>query len=437
MKPPFFCQFLCVGVLFSFLLACGDINSETGESSLRSEEGPLFVPEYEAGQAIVMTVDALGRMELGQSGSGIDFVNQLLAAGAPQVVFVDGNHSSPRDIVTVGRNALRGQNDDRLQTLKLDVDEGLGLGTWARDFFPMAWNRGGELGLTGFRYKFKNRVDQEIAERLGGPALKSEKFFESGNIYATGSGLCFVGGAGAQPRGWASLNGVSSDLEVMGCRKVVMLPPPVGSTENEEPAFFTAIGHLDLWAKVVSDNTVLLASIDEKFLSQLSNTLEPQEAAQLQKKVATISEVLEEGKAKILAESDMTVVEVPLPLTPQGKLDPLLNAVTVGSTMFLTGASPVAELESEYSQSIGRARQVIEDLGFVTKLIDATALLSGGGGLHCATMQAPLELFASDASSPRRNEDARVTPDNPDGGDPAESAGNAGVTPDDPDAAGF
>ena len=166
-----------------------------------------------------------------------------------------------------------------------------------------------------------------------------------------------------------------------GCERVTIFP--------RLPAEGT--GHIDMWAKFLSDDIVLVNELTRATLEEMADgTASKRTAVQIQK-------FLEERAVEIAAMG-YQVIRVPMPSPVVGSNDifrSYSNSLIVNKTAIVPRYSRPArgaldyedeDLIAGYESSVRRA---YEAAGLKVVFIDSDRLIASGGAIHCITMQLP------------------------------------------------
>lgn len=155
-------------------------------------------------------------------------------------------------------------------------------------------------------------------------------------------------------------------------------------------------GHIDVWAKLISESTVLVGQVTERAISRIPERIDQADAEEIKSFL--------DKQAQAFAGMGYTVVRVPMPapiiygglyrsytnsLLLNGTLiAPSYVAPAAGVIAHSDGESnyPDADLQPEYEAQL---RRQIESLGLNILFVPADRLVDYGGVIHCATMQVP------------------------------------------------
>ena len=254
---------------------------------------------------------------------------------------------------------------------------------WMRDYGPFPVRVGARgLMFADFRYsdptsKANDEFPAAAGRFLGVPVQQVDVELDGGNFLTNGD-FCFTSaddlpirrdanpGAEALPRYGRRL----------GCRETVVVRNP------PHP-------HLDMWAKIVDDRTVLVNQLDGAALRVAA-----QRTGQVPADLRELSDTLNR-KADELSRY-LKVKRLPMPLPYRGTFRTFANALLVNGHAILPSYSrwgwgrdeyPDRALEAAYE---ARARKVYEAAGYRVAFVNADALVYNGGALRCVTSPVPL-----------------------------------------------
>lgn len=156
---------------------------------------------------------------------------------------------------------------------------------WYRDPGPIFLRRGGELLVADFLYSnYANvppdsisrkaiaheRIDEDVAHRLGVPAVPSRVVLEGGSIEVNGRGSLILSELTRRRNPHLSRKEIEEDLErTLGQRHVIWLKEGAAEDPNNLQRIagsyygYGTGGHTDEFVRFVNDSTVLLAWVDE------------------------------------------------------------------------------------------------------------------------------------------------------------------------------
>jgi agmatine/peptidylarginine deiminase len=136
-------------------------------------------------------------------------------------------------------------------------------------------------------------------------------------------------------------------------------------------------GHIDMWAKFLNNNTVLV------------NQLEPATAqtdSSFSDNLQAIHAYLEARVADLQAMG-LTVVRIPMPLPLAGMTRSYTNSLLLNGTALVPvyrNPAPDQDLFGDYER---RVKAAYEAAGFKFVPILSDSMIAQGGAVHCVTMQ--------------------------------------------------
>lgn len=263
---------------------------------------------------------------------------------------------------------------------------------WARDWSPFFASTANKAPkILDFNYYVKRRVDDSVpralAEKSQIPRLSLPLYLEGGNFMNTSSGHCFTSDKVTARNAQKSIpqDEIFSEAEIKeffkvygGCEKLEILP-----RLPHEPT-----GHIDMWAKLLNDNTVLIGQMDEESVN-LANQFGP-EALQVNK---DISKFLNENAEKFKTHG-FSVVRVPMPTVYNGVFRSYTNSILLNKTAVVPRYQKMQNI-LEYIDAHrieaweNQVKSAYENAGYEVKSALSDALIYEGGAVHCTAMQVP------------------------------------------------
>lgn len=355
--------------------------------------GQTVVPEYQPSEAVLVSSQML--VEHDQES----MMQELLGSGIDSLWIT----------VPHGYTAEEEQEDfkdlyDRLQQnrTKVKLLEQPKPGRqreWSRDYGPwIAKAADGSRRLLEFNY-FPSRpsddsVPSALAQGLNVPRLSLPIYIEGGNFMNNDSGTCLITDKVLEVNAEERVTGdlILSKDEIVtyfkdfaGCRELLIFPSmPYEGTR-----------HLDLWAKFVDDQTILVSQIADEVL-----TLPGYREDDLGR-VREVRDFLE-ARAAELQDKGFRVIRLPMP-APNFASDgynlfrSYTNSLLLNGHVFLPRyVRPANEADSvngeyidlpylkAYEETVERIHQ---DLGFTVHWITSDSTIAKGGAVHCTTMQ--------------------------------------------------
>lgn len=253
------------------------------------------------------------------------------------------------------------------------------LSPWARDWAPIfARNKETkQIVALDFNYDTKatalDTLAVPIAAQLGIERYSIPVYLEGGNFMASGNGDCFMSEKVLEDNSkklsfWnktfneTSLTKLFQDS--VGCRRVTFLP--------KMP--FEATGHIDIWAKLVSDDTVLISSLPETVTGLYLDRKRMLEAT------------------KIKFESlGYKVVALPMAWAHTSGIRSYTNSLLLNGTALIPSYADdfLGSEEAHMREVEVEVGKVFEEIGFRAKFIPFGEVARAKGALHCTTMQIP------------------------------------------------
>jgi agmatine/peptidylarginine deiminase len=260
------------------------------------------------------------------------------------------------------------------------------LTVWARDWAPLTALRTTSDGrsesvLLDFNYYQKRPADEMVprvfAKALGMSRVSVPVYNEGGNFMVNEDGLCLMSSRVTE----ANSAAVAGRFDVVmddhaidaqyralaGCKRTRIFPrmPSEGT------------GHIDMWAKFLNNNTVLV------------NQLEPATAqtdSSFSDNLQAIHAYLEARVADLQAMG-LTVVRIPMPLPLAGMTRSYTNSLLLNGTALVPvyrNPAPDQDLFGDYER---RVKAAYEAAGFKFVPILSDSMIAQGGAVHCVTMQ--------------------------------------------------
>lgn len=282
--------------------------SDFGQSELYRNQQTI-VPEHATQNGVIVGLPLLEdyRQE--------EFVAALLREGTVWMMAPLSVRNSDSAVF----DKLKGIAGEAMANLKIANPNGSARtqSVWARDWSPlMARNASGKLHILDINY-YPNRhlddnVPQAMSALMGWPRVSVPVYNEGGNFMVNSRGECLmttrVVDANKVPQMAGDL--VLDEAQIQsyykdfgGCRKVTIFQrmPKEGT------------GHIDMWAKFLTDDVVLVSQLEAETLATVPNSA--------LEHANRIAEFLE-ARATEIAQLGFKVVRVPMPapLMSQGAL---------------------------------------------------------------------------------------------------------------------
>lgn len=369
-------------------------------------ERPTVVPEYERSQAIIVTSDVLYQGHIKETGPQL--LKEILSAHA-KIYMIMKHNEKPIGIQMDLRNM--DFNDDEIDSfhfIESRYSKSDSLVIWARDFAPLfGRTQKGDLRMLDFNYyedrQSSDAVPGKIREFLKNQNIAAERisiplYLEGGNFMSAGNGKCFITDRVTEMNSTARFadDKVYNENEIKN-----LLSDYAGCVETEVfPRMpFEGTGHIDMWAKFLDPETVLVARYWDRSLA-----LAYKQSREFGDKVKVIQAYLD-ARALQLKKLGYNVVRIPSPLPGENKdagntkdlrIKSFTNALLVNGTAIVPDYSQSNSIDDgllkEYKnevklgfESAGPKRHTSWKVGFV----GVDQLIFDGGAIHCITMQVP------------------------------------------------
>ncbi|MEE2959526.1 MAG: agmatine deiminase family protein [Myxococcota bacterium] len=255
---------------------------------------------------------------------------------------------------------------------------------WIRDFGPLSVTANGKLGFVDPRYYPGRYIDDSfpngLAEEMNINNFRMPVDFEGGNFMSDGEGNCYASNIILSMNQGASENQIRNYFaRYLGCEQLILLYPLFGE----------GTGHIDMFAKIVSPQDIMLGRYNSGQNGDSSlGTVDEINAEILNANADILSNVT------LLNGSKLNVHRVPMPANSDN------NFRTYVNTQFINGVNliPVYRDDPRYQdEAVAMWQQVMPDWNHVA--VDATELIRWAGAIHCILMEiseATLAKFQSD-----------------------------------------
>ena len=243
-------------------------------------------------------------------------------------------------------------------------------GNWARDFMPEAIvERDGAISLRQFGYYSRPVAEgaaRDLARALGLRIEKSDVYLEFGNLIFDGRGTAFGTEYILRFNEWASggrLDAAEIERRIirhLGLERIEWLP--------RQPKERT--GHIDMFAKLVGDRTMLVAD------------------SRLPERRRMLADVA--ARFTALGYRVIRLMHAEVPDTPE-EVYSYTNSTIVNGTAFVPIYADPDDpaLPTEFAALDAQALETYRRLGFRVVPVPAAGLVSFGGSVHCLTRQLP------------------------------------------------
>lgn len=399
------------------------------------EAKPVVIPEYEETGSVIVS------LELFEAYDRFDLAEAVLAAGVDLTVVVPAGF----DGRLPGQQALDKAAGTRARIRLLEAEANVPV-VWARDWGPLAARTAtGDLTLLDFNY-YNDRPDGDAVpsfmEPDGLPRISVPVYNEGGNFMINSRGDCVMTRRVVEAnqdfevpyqidasgrfrstldpelplrRGtpYIDLQGqvrirdrteehILSEADIIdhyerfaGCRRTIMLDRMPGE----------GTGHVDMFAKFLDDDTVLMGAFTEEQLAGVKDSTEESMAREMHAYLQTVRGQLE--------KAGFTIVTVPMPVPQKvvgsgGEISFMVRSYTNSLLLNKDGERSVLVpryerkvtlianrwiRRSDYSDDAAldgyeeAARRAYEKAGFRVTFITTDVLIAFAGSVHCVTMQ--------------------------------------------------
>lgn len=393
---------------FAFLLAAGPLACSPSSSHSRVlghfEEsdaaaleafrlGQIVVPEYQPSEAVLVSSQMLvehqqERMMQQLLKSGID----KLWITVPYGYTAEEEQEDFQDLYELLQN-------DRTKLKLIEQPKPGRQREWSRDYGPwMAKAADGSRRLLEFNYYPSRASDDSVpaalAQNVNVPRLSLPIYIEGGNFMNNDSGTCLMTDKVLEVNAEERVAGdliLSKDQiityfkDFAGCKDVMIFPSmPYEGTR-----------HLDLWAKFMDDQTILVSEIADEVL-----TLPGYKDEDIAR-VREVQKFLNEQAAE-LQDRGFKIIRLPMP-APNFAEDgynlfrSYTNSLLLNGHVFLPRyvrpANKADSVNGEYidDRFVKNYEETVErihrDLGFTVHWIISDSMIAKGGAVHCTTMQ--------------------------------------------------
>jgi len=315
-----------------------------------SPASPIIAPgEFEQKRALALS----------WTGSFPDVVAQIVQAASPVTEVWVLHYGTQALSDFQSQMAARGVDTTGLHYLNKPNDS-----IWVRDFGPISVYDAdtSSVGLVDMRYYhqrvYDDAVPYHMAAQFGLNRFAAPISYEGGNFMADGRGTCYAS------MGVLWYNGVSETTirqyfrDYLGCYQLIILNPLDGE----------GTAHLDMFAKLANDHTVILG----RYETWQDST----NAAVLEDNADILSAVvLPDG-------GGLDIVRMPMPSNGDG------NYRTYVNSQFINGVNlvPVYADDTQFeAQALSIWQQTMPTWQHVP--IDASELITWAGAIHCICME--------------------------------------------------
>ena len=242
---------------------------------------------------------------------------------------------------------------------------------WMRDYGPLSVEANGKLGFVDLRYYpgrlYDDAFPQLLSQKWNLNNFRMPLEFEGGNFMSDGAGTCYASTALFERNPGSSESQIRSYFDrYLGCEQTIFLAPLYGE----------GTGHIDMFTKLASKNTIILGKYRSSQSDYGSGAVDSVNAQILDNNAAKLSNVT------LLDGSKLTIKRMPMP-THQD-----YNFRTYVNTQFINGVNmiPVYSLDDRYQdEALAIWQEAMPQWQHVA--IDATQLITWAGAIHCILME--------------------------------------------------
>ena len=325
----------------------GDYREIYGES--RPPSGPVrAVAEFENTDAVLIA------WESGLGTFLLDLVTAVSAASDVWVLTWDLQESDAiRELLSV-----RDANLNRIRFFEFPHES-----FWTRDYGPISVvDQAGNTVFVDPRYYPQRRRDDAVptlmSRYFGVEATRPALSTEGGNFMTNGEGICVVTEWLLQENPNLSSERLQQiQDQYFGCRRTIVL----------ERLAREGTGHVDMFAKFLSPNTILVGDYDE---------MDPENAALLDRNVARLQDFASENSWSL------NVVRIPMPAGGNGVYRSYTNSLIVNDLVIV----PTYRGDRRYEDEALEIYRNSMSAGYTVVGLDAEDAIQLGGAVHCTTM---------------------------------------------------
>lgn len=367
------------------------------EEQLKPFDGmQTVIPEHAPSQGVVMSLAMFTEHHLE------NMALELLRTGIKSLWVVVPLDYSPKSEARDLQQLYQLVGIDK-QKIKLIKPQYQGqLREWARDWAPLTARihsgpQNNKLRLLDFNYYSDRPADDSIPTTLAGTMgldrVSVPVYNEGGNFMNNSRGDCLMTDRVLKANDKVEIPGdmILTDTQVKdyyqrfaGCRRTVIFP----SMPHE------GTRHIDLWAKFLNDQTVIVNEISDDLLPLA--TYQPE----AQKKTLDVKKYLD-ARAQDLHGMGYQVVRIPMPLPFFGPSFNLFRSYS--NSLILNGTVLIPQYRLPHMPEDGIDGQYVDHTfidqyevavnaahkaaGLKVVMIPSDQLIAKGGAIHCTTMQ--------------------------------------------------
>lgn len=367
----------------------GHFENATVDKLLASEGKLRAAAEYEPSQGVIISLNLI------QNHGKNDFAAALVNSDIDTLWVTvpssySGNVRTSPDFA--GLRSLLGSKIDKVQLVRQQTQGSLTV--WARDWAPQSsYNSQGEIGLIDFNYYTNRDADdftaQSMERLLNFDRVSVPVYNEGGNFMNTRQGHCMmttrVTDANAQAEQQDDYILDAADIKRLyqissGCKEVTIFP--------RMP--YEGTGHIDMWAKFLNDDTVIVSELRNEVVALYSGTYRNQ--------ALTVQKYFDD-RAKEISSMGYRVIRIPSPGPVLGGEQEIFrsytNSITVNGNVIIpryitqmVGSSNGRYFDNAFISKYEReVQKAYESAGYNAIWIESDDLIAIGGAVHCTTMQ--------------------------------------------------
>lgn len=417
---------------FCGLLSCKTAQNQENTSSLdghfeNSSHSEILsfknqmqpVAEYEPTDKVILGLEALTLY------TKADLVREILSSGVreiwvtvPSSITIDFSHEALQPVASQLTSA------ERAKIKFIRQSEPGKVTTWARDWAPLFVRSrttrdlhfldfnyaGGRYGDDATPRTFENQFPEFRNKRVSIPLYN-----ELGNFVASSQGSCFMTDHIVQSNAAKRIQEdmVFNDEQIRqffrdyaGCRAVFIT----------EKLPYEVTGHIDMWLKVLGENTLLISEVTDEQLQNIGTEADnetsrdsrfslrlgtgPEGQPQSYGYVNEMKEIQTflNHYAASFARMGWRVERVPMPLLSSGPLGKVVRSYT--NSLLLNGRALIPSYQKNSrgrgypdSSRIGSMENAVANtyraLGYEPVFLNADDIIAANGAIHCITMQVP------------------------------------------------
>lgn len=375
---------LLLGITIDRLAGTETVQPVSGQIQITRRPAHSLIPEYQKTDGVILS-EMLFQDQLG----GLSLTRAVLAGRAQPVILTNEPKAQTENKKWLLAQGFSTEEAEKIMVLGISHDT-----YWLRDFGPIPVAQGGPgkntvLKLVDPIYRNDSLLNDTVPYQLGlylRASVEHMPVYMDGGNFLTDSKRCYIA------------EGSKESLTVYEDRiDHFLITPPDQLKEHlkhtlgcQEVVSFADAPHehIDMWAKVIDDQRVVVNSIPENALS-LVRKENPDEYQRL----LAINRNLD-AAAKQFADY-LEVVRIPMPI-PFGKIfRTYTNATIVNNVIAVPSYKKFIDMDKDYPDQTllttyeADVRKIYESLGFEVHFVESDQLIQHGGSVHCATSHIP------------------------------------------------